>query len=85
MSELERACPESSPSSSPPDTTIGGRFSRVVMVAAAVLVLALQILAIDRQSLIGDAPYHLLAGDQALRDGVNLLNFEHPEGGAGHH
>ncbi len=48
------------------------------MLAAAVLAVALQVLAIDRQSLIGDAPYHLLAGDQALRDGVNVLNLEHP-------
>ncbi len=47
-------------------------------VAAAVLVVALQLLAADRQSLIGDAPYHLLAGDQALRDGANVLNLEHP-------
>ncbi len=54
------------------------RFEYGLAVAAAVLVVALQLVAIDRQSLIGDAPYHLLAGDQALRDGVNILNLEHP-------
>ena len=48
------------------------------MAVAVLLVVALQFLAIDRQSLIGDAPYHLLAGDQALRDGANILNLEHP-------
>jgi uncharacterized membrane protein YqjE len=42
------------------------------------LVLALQWLAIERQSLTGDEAYHLLAGHQALRYGANLLNWEHP-------
>ncbi len=51
---------------------------RLLIAAAVAVALALQLLAIDRQSLIGDAPYHLLAGDQALRDGVNVLNLEHP-------
>ncbi len=47
--------------------------------AAAWLVLAVSLwIAIDRQSLIGDAAYHLLAGDQALRHGTNQLNLEHP-------
>ncbi len=47
--------------------------------AAAWLVLtALLGVAIVRQSLIGDAAYHLLAGDQALRHGNNQLNLEHP-------
>ncbi|MBZ0114681.1 MAG: glycosyltransferase family 39 protein [Thermoanaerobaculia bacterium] len=40
--------------------------------------LALQVQAIRHQSLIGDAPYHLLAGHQALRYGENTLNLEHP-------
>jgi hypothetical protein len=40
--------------------------------------LGLQIQAIRQQSLIGDAPYHLLAGHQALRYGENTLNLEHP-------
>ena len=47
-------------------------------VAVALTVLGLQWIAIERQSLIGDAPYHLLAGDQALRHGQNQLNLEHP-------
>lgn len=47
-------------------------------VAAWLLLAALLGLAIDRQSLIGDAPYHLLAGDQTLRYGTNRLNLEHP-------
>ena len=51
---------------------------RLLLAAAVAVAVALQLLAIDRQSLIGDAPYHLLAGDQALRDGVNVLNLEHP-------
>ncbi len=51
---------------------------QILVVAAAVVVLGLQWIAIERQSLIGDAPYHLLAGDQALRHGQNQLNLEHP-------
>ena len=46
--------------------------------AAAVLALALQVVAIGSQSLVGDATYHLLAGHQALRYGTNTLNLEHP-------
>jgi len=38
----------------------------------------LQVAAIHRQSLTYDAPYHLLAGYQALARGENLLNYEHP-------
>ncbi len=46
--------------------------------AAWLVLAALRWLAVDRQSLIGDAAYHLLAGDQALRHGNNPLNLEHP-------
>jgi len=46
--------------------------------AAFLLVLGLQWTAVDRQSLVADAPYHLLAGHQALRYGQNSLNLEHP-------
>jgi hypothetical protein len=46
--------------------------------AAAALALALQVVAIGSQSLVGDATYHLLAGHQALRYGTNTLNLEHP-------
>lgn len=38
----------------------------------------LQVAAIHRQSLTYDAPYHLLAGYQAVARGENLLNYEHP-------
>lgn len=51
---------------------------RIVIAALFVLALVLQGLAISGQSLIGDAPYHLLAGHQALRYGTNSLNLEHP-------
>jgi 4-amino-4-deoxy-L-arabinose transferase-like glycosyltransferase len=54
------------------------RWALAVGTAAALVVLGLQWVAIERQSLIGDAPYHLLAGDQALRCGQNQLNLEHP-------
>ncbi len=47
-------------------------------VAAWLVLATLLWLAIDRQSLIGDAAYHLLAGHQALRHGNNQLNLEHP-------
>lgn len=46
--------------------------------AAFLLVLGLQLTAVARQSLVADAPYHLLAGHQALRYGQNSLNLEHP-------
>lgn len=45
---------------------------------AGVLALGLQGLAVYRQSLTMDEPYHLLAGHQALRYGQNTLNLEHP-------
>lgn len=45
---------------------------------ALAAVAALQVAAIHRQSLTYDAPYHLLAGYQALVRGENLLNYEHP-------
>lgn len=46
--------------------------------AVALLILGLQVDAVARQSLTGDAAYHLLAGHQALRYGENRLNLEHP-------
>jgi len=54
------------------------RLLRFGAVAALLLVLGLQLTAVARQSLVGDAPYHLLAGHQALRYGRNVLNLEHP-------
>lgn len=51
---------------------------RIGTAALFVLALVLQGFAITGQSLIGDAPYHLLAGHQALRYGTNSLNLEHP-------
>jgi hypothetical protein len=51
---------------------------RIVWLAVALLVVSLQLVAIARQSLIGDAPHHLLAGYQALTWGQNTLNLEHP-------
>lgn len=51
---------------------------RIAAVAALALVALLQVAAIHRQSLTYDAPYHLLAGYQALARGENLLNYEHP-------
>ena len=47
-------------------------------VAVWLVLAALLGIAVTRQSLIGDAAYHLLAGDQALRHGNNQLNLEHP-------
>ncbi len=55
-----------------------GRLFTAGCVAAWLVFTALLWLAIDRQSLIGDAAYHLLAGDQTLRHGTNQLNLEHP-------
>ncbi len=55
-----------------------GRREGWFFAAMALIVLLLQVLAIERQSLIGDAPYHLLAGEQALRTGSNVINLEHP-------
>jgi hypothetical protein len=46
--------------------------------ALATLILALQLVAIERQSLTMDEPYHLLAGYRALAFGSNDLNWEHP-------
>jgi len=51
---------------------------RALVAAALLAALALQLWAIRAQSLIGDAPVHLLAGEQALRYGQNRLNLEHP-------
>jgi|GEM_PF-1764084 len=48
------------------------------VLASAALLLALQGTALHRQSLVWDAPYHLLAGHQSLRYGTNSLNLEHP-------
>lgn len=54
------------------------RLPRVGALAALALVLGLQAAAVAKQSLVGDAAYHLLAGHQALRYGENVLNLEHP-------
>ncbi len=54
------------------------RLTATGAVAAWLVLLGLQGAAITRQSLIGDAAYHLLAGEQALRSGQNQLNLEHP-------
>ncbi len=54
------------------------RFLLVGGILALGLVLSLQLIAVDSQSLTGDGSYHLLAGHQALRYGQNTLNFEHP-------
>jgi hypothetical protein len=51
---------------------------RWLFLAAGALAVALQVLAILSQSLVGDATYHLVAGHQALRHGTNTLNLEHP-------
>jgi len=51
---------------------------RIAVAGALALVGFLQVAAIHRQSLTYDAPYHLLAGYQALARGENLLNYEHP-------
>ncbi len=51
---------------------------RIGTAALFALALVLQVFAVTGQSLIGDAPYHLLAGHQALRHGTNSLNLEHP-------
>ena len=69
---------------SPIVETSGGADPRRIWVLAAVLwlaaavVLVLQLVAIDAQSLSGDGSYHLLAGHQALRYGQNTVNLEHP-------
>ena len=71
----------SNPEAFPPDAPIGATAAKAFTGAGAVAWLVLTgliWLAIDRQSLIGDAAYHLLAGDQALRSGTNQLNLEHP-------
>lgn len=52
--------------------------SAALAALAAVAVLALQAVAIRDQWLTADEPYHLLAGWQALRQGENTLNLEHP-------
>ncbi len=59
-------------------TDFGPRWLLALLVLAGALVLYCQARAISEQSLIGDAPYHLLAGEQALRYGRNQLNLEHP-------
>jgi hypothetical protein len=51
---------------------------RWLAAGACLAAFALQLVAIERQSLIGDAAIHLLAGEQALRYGQNRLNLEHP-------
>ncbi|MDX1630687.1 MAG: glycosyltransferase family 39 protein [Thermoanaerobaculia bacterium] len=59
-------------------TVCGTRRGRIALLSLVVLLLALQVLAIDGQSLTGDGAYHLLAGYQALRYGQNRINLEHP-------
>jgi 4-amino-4-deoxy-L-arabinose transferase-like glycosyltransferase len=51
---------------------------RIGGLAALLLLAALLGTSVMQQSLVGDAPYHLLAGHQALRYGENRLNLEHP-------
>lgn len=58
--------------------TIVRRPAAAAAAAALALVAVLQVIAIHRQSLTYDAPYHLLAGYQALYYGENLVNYEHP-------
>jgi hypothetical protein len=55
----------------------GRRFLGAAL-GGALAVLALQGLAIARQSLTSDEAYHILAGYQADRWGRNSLNLEHP-------
>lgn len=57
---------------------MSSRLISLPTLALAVLVVGLQIDAVARQSLTGDAAYHLYAGHQALRYGENRLNLEHP-------
>jgi hypothetical protein len=63
---------------SPRGTVTDRRLLASAAVVGMALVLALQSLAVTRQSLTGDEAHHLLAGHQALRYGANLLNWEHP-------
>ncbi len=51
---------------------------RVLVLLAAGVAFALQIVAIHGHSLTGDGSYHLLAGHQSLRYGQNTVNLEHP-------
>ena len=51
---------------------------RLALAATLMGVLALQWIALAAQSSTMDEPYHLLAGHQALRWGVNSVNLEHP-------
>jgi Dolichyl-phosphate-mannose-protein mannosyltransferase len=55
-----------------------GRLWRTMGVAGVAAVLALQGLAVARQSVTSDESFHLLAGTQADRYGRNGLNLEHP-------
>ena len=57
---------------------MSSRLISLPTLALALLVVGLQIEAVARQSLTGDAAYHLYAGHQALRYGENRLNLEHP-------
>src|ERR1700730_11981263 len=51
---------------------------RALTLGGALAVVALQSLAITRQSLTSDEAYHVIAGYQADRYGQNGLNLEHP-------
>ncbi len=57
---------------------MSSRLISLPTLALAVLIVGLQVDAVVRQSLTGDAAYHLYAGHQALRYGENRLNLEHP-------
>ena len=54
------------------------RRARAIGGVALGIVLVLQVLALEKQSLTNDAAYHLLAGHQMVRHGENALNLEHP-------
>jgi len=54
------------------------RLLRIGALLALLLLTTLLGISVVQQSLVGDAPYHLLAGHQALRYGENRLNLEHP-------
>lgn len=51
---------------------------KVVLTAMLLIGLASHGVALWSHSLTADAAYHLLAGDQALRRGLNTVNLEHP-------
>ena len=56
----------------------GRRLTAILGVAGGALVVALQLVAIEWQSVTTDEAYHLYAGFSALRYGTNAVNLEHP-------